>query len=83
MRACSDLLLNLLQPIPASFGGRRRLATHRSDPLLFEARLVRVRPPETAGSQVQCVLAPMARGGVHCSLASGKQPNCQLKWHTL
>ena len=62
----------LLQPIPASFGGRRRLATHRGDPLLFEAKLVRVRPPETANSQVRCVLAMLAGGGVQGSPASMK-----------
>ena len=31
-------------PLPPNFGGKRRLAAHREEPLLFEAKLVRVRP---------------------------------------
>lgn len=36
-----------MQPIPDTFGGRRRLASHYDEPLLFEAQLLRVLPPKT------------------------------------
>ncbi|PNH10675.1 Peptidyl-prolyl cis-trans isomerase FKBP16-1, chloroplastic [Tetrabaena socialis] len=47
-------------PRPDTFGGQRRLAGHRDEPLLFEAELVRVRG--TAGTASEAVRQPGLRG---------------------
>ncbi|CAG9461710.1 unnamed protein product [Pedinophyceae sp. YPF-701] len=47
-----------VQPQPRDFGGKRRLAAHRTEALLFEAELVRVLQPTEAGAAATDVAAP-------------------------
>lgn len=42
-------------PIPDTFGGRRRLAAHRDEPLLLEVELKKVYPPEAMEEVVSFV----------------------------
>jgi hypothetical protein len=51
-----------VQPIPPSFGGKRRLAAHRDEPLLLEVQVLRVRPVQPADAPVDAGLAGPADG---------------------
>lgn len=57
-------------PRPDTFGGQRRLVGHREEPLLFEAELVRVRPPQPQPGQ-QAMGAPAAPGAGGAAGAGG------------